>query len=363
MIPIERIDSRAYRVPTSGPEQDGTYAWSATTLVVVRATAGGTHGTGYSYGSAAMVPLIRDQLAPCVRSRDAMAVEQAWWSMIAEVRNVGRPGVASTAISAVDASLWDLKARLLGLSLVPLLGAVREAVPVYGSGGFTNSSVAELQQQLGQWADAGIRRVKMKVGAAPDDDVARVRSARAAVGDDVALMVDANGAYSRTQALGQATAFADLGVTWFEEPVSSDDLEGLRLLRDRVPAAVAIAAGEYGWDPWYFRRMLEAGAVDVLQADATRCLGITGFLAAGRLCDVFHVPLSAHTAPLLHAAVACCVRPLVHVEYFHDHARLEAMLFEGAGAPVNGQLLPDVSRPGLGFEFREADAEPFALTA
>jgi L-alanine-DL-glutamate epimerase-like enolase superfamily enzyme len=254
-----------------------------------------------------------------------------------------------------------LKARLLGLPLVRLLGAVRESVPVYGSGGFTSYSVGQLREQLGGWVAEGISRVKMKTGRDPGADLERVRAAREAIGPAAELFVDANGALTRKQALAFAEAFAELGVTWFEEPVSSDDLDGLRLLRDRAPAGMAIAAGEYGYDLFYFRRMLEAGAVDVLQADATRCGGITDFLRVGALCEAAPVPLSAHTAPSLHAHPCCALTPAVHVEYFHDHARIERMLFDGALQPVRGELHPDLSRPGLGLELKRTDAERFAV--
>jgi L-alanine-DL-glutamate epimerase-like enolase superfamily enzyme len=149
-------------------------------------------------------------------------------------------------------------------------------------------------------------------------------------------------------------------VSWFEEPVSSDDLAGLRLIRDRAPAGMAIAAGEYGFDSTYFRTMLEAGAVDVLQADATRCAGLSGFLEAGVLAAAHHVPLSAHTAPSIHAAACCALAAACHVEYFHDHVRVERMLFDGVLEPVNGALRPDRSRPGLGLEFKKSDAIQFA---
>jgi L-alanine-DL-glutamate epimerase-like enolase superfamily enzyme len=152
-----------------------------------------------------------------------------------------------------------------------------------------------------------------------------------------------------------------LGVTWFEEPVSSDDLEGLRLLRDRGPAGMAIAAGEYGYNLTYFRRMLDAGAVDVLQADASRCAGFTEFLRVAALCAAYQLPLSAHTAPSLHRHVACAAPALVHVEYFFDHERIEQMFFDGAATPVDGALRPDLSRPGMGLALKEADAAPYQI--
>ncbi len=355
------MEVRAYRVPTDAPESDGTYEWNATTLVVVEITAGGMTGLGYTYADTATATLIRDMLADVVRGRDAMNIPGAWSAMAAAIRNLGRPGIASMAISGVDSALWDLKARLLDLPLVTLLGAVHEAVPVYGSGGFTSYTNEQLQKQLAGWVDSGIGRVKMKIGRDRAADLARVRAARQAIGDQAELFVDANGAYTRKQALGSARQFADLGVTWFEEPVSSDDLEGLHLIREQGPAGMDITAGEYGYDLFYFRRMLEAGAVDVLQADVTRCGGITEFLRVGVLCQARSLPLSAHCAPTLHLHAACALPNICHLEYFHDHDRIEHMLFDGAPVPRGGKLGPDLSRPGLGIELKRQDAQRYAI--
>jgi L-alanine-DL-glutamate epimerase-like enolase superfamily enzyme len=358
---VSGVSVAAYTIPTDAPEADGTYAWDSTTLVTVEVHAAGHTGLGYTYADPATARLVRNSLAPVVTGRDPLDVPAAWAAMVRAVRNLGRPGVASMAISAVDAALWDLKGRLLGLPVVALLGAARDGVSVYGSGGFTSYTLDRLRQQLGGWAEVGFRRVKMKVGTLPGVDVERVRAAREAVGDGVGLFVDANGAYSRKQALAFAERFADLGVSWFEEPVSSDDLEGLRLIRDRGPAGVDVAAGEYGYDLPYFRRMLEAGAVDVLQADASRCGGLTGFLQVAPLCSARGLGLSAHCAPMLHRHVGCAALPVLHVEYFHDHARIEGMLFDGADPPRGGKLYPDRSRPGLGLEFKRADAERYRV--
>jgi len=361
-IALGKARASAYKVPTDGPESDGTLEWNSTTLVLVEVEAGGKCGIGYSYADEATGVLIRDMLADVLEGRDAMDIPGAWWTMAAAVRNVGRRGVAAMAISALDNALWDLKARLLDLPLVKLLGSVREAVPVYGSGGFTSYGDAWLREQLGGWAEAGIAMVKMKVGRDPQRDPERVKVARKAIGDEAQLFVDANGAYARKQALRMARVFAeDYDVRWFEEPVSSDDLEGLRLLRDRAPAGMDITAGEYGYDAGYFRRMLGVGAVDVLQADATRCGGITGYLRAAVLCDAFHVPLSAHCAPALHMHPACATQASRHIEYFHDHVRIEHLLFEGVPEPVDGRLHPDLSRPGAGITFKHADAEQYRI--
>ena len=359
-VAIDRIEVSAYTVPTDFPESDGTLEWNSTTLVVVRSFGGGKSGLGYTYANSATATLIQDLLSEVVKGQDAMAPASSWNAMVSRIRNLGRPGIASMAISAVDIATWDLKARLLNLPLANLLGTVRKSVAIYGSGGFTSYSEKQLQRQLGGWVEQGISRVKMKIGRDAPGDVRRVQAAREAVGPKTQLFVDANGAYSRKQALDQAKKFADANVSWFEEPVSSDDLSGLRLIRDRGPAGMDIAAGEYGYEAGYFRRMLGAGAVDVLQADATRCGGVTGFLQAAALCEAHHLPLSAHTAPSVHTHLGCATTPLRHLEYFHDHVRIENMFFDGVRLPVNGALSPDLTRPGMGIELKRADAQRFA---
>jgi L-alanine-DL-glutamate epimerase-like enolase superfamily enzyme len=358
---IAQLEAAAYTVPTDAPESDGTLEWNDTTIVVVHARAGDAAGVGYAYGSAAACGIVAEKFSGLIAGRDALDVAGAFVVMTRSVRNMGRAGVASTAISAVDVALWDLKARLLGQSLVGLLGAAREAIPIYGSGGFTSYSLDRLESQLAGWAAGGIGAVKMKVGRDAAADRDRVRAARAAIGPSAALFVDANGAYAHAQALAQAEAFAAHEVSWFEEPVSSDDLDGLRLVRDRAPAGMAIAAGEYGYDVRYFRRMAAAGAVDVLQADGTRCGGVTGFLQADAICDAWNLPLSAHTAPSLHAHLCCAAPRACNLEYFHDHVRLEERLFDGVLRPDRGVLRPDRSRPGLGIELKTKDAERYRV--
>ncbi|MEC5409934.1 enolase C-terminal domain-like protein [Paraburkholderia sp. MPAMCS5] len=357
--PLSRIRAQAYTIPTDKPEADGTIAWNSTTLVVVEIDAGGRTGLGYTYASASLVPLIEHMLAEAIEHRDAFDIPGAWLAMQRSVRNLGREGLAATAISAVDCALWDLKAKLLDLPLVRLLGRLRETVPIYGSGGFTTYTDDDLREQFSGWvADDGCRWVKMKIGSDPARDPHRVEVARAAIGEH-GLFVDANGALDVKQAAMYAAVFGEQRVSWFEEPVSSDDLAGLRRLRELVPRDMEIAAGEYGYTADYFRRMLEAGAVDVLQADASRCGGITGFMQAANLADVHHVALSAHCAPALHLHVACAVLRLRHQEWFHDHVRIEHMLFDGAPMPHDGVIAPDLSRPGCGLEFKQADAQRY----
>jgi L-alanine-DL-glutamate epimerase-like enolase superfamily enzyme len=351
---------KSFTIPTDFPESDGTLEWDRTTIVLVQVSGGGRQGLGYTYADTATASLIHDPLALYIKGMDAMSPPAVYMAMWRRLRNLGRPGVCSMAISAIDCALWDLKARLLDVPLVTLLGQVREAAPIYGSGGFTSYSDRQLAKQLSGWANQGIPGVKMKVGRDAQRDVERVRVARGAIGRHAELYVDANGAYNRKQALAQAEKFANFGVRWFEEPVSSDDLAGLRMMRDRAPALMDIVAGEYGYDIFYFRNMLSAAAVDVQQADITRCGGVTGFLQVAALCQAHNVPLSGHTAPALHTHIACAVTPFKNLEYFHDHVRIERMVFDGLPQLVDGALRPDLSRPGLGLEFKRRDAERFA---
>ena len=350
----------AYRVPTDRPESDGTLRWDATTLVLVEIAAGGQCGVGYTYSSAAAATLIRDQLFPAIDGTDPLNTRAAFDAMVCQTRNLGRPGIVSMGISAVDGALWDLKSKLLNVPLVALLGSVRDAVPVYGSGGFTSYSDDELSEQARGWVESGIARVKMKVGREPQRDLQRVAVVRAAIGA-AELFVDANGAYSRKQALAAMQQFADLGVTWMEEPVSSDDIAGLRLIRDANIPGMEVTTGEYGFHPPDFLRLLQAGAVDVLQADATRCGGVTGFLEVAALCNAFQIPLSSHCAPSLHAPLGCAVPNVRHIEYFHDHARIERMLFDGFVEPQAGVMRPSRDRPGWGLAFKHRDAEAFRI--
>lgn len=361
---VARVSAQAYAIPTDFPEADGTASWASTTIIVVHAEAADRSGIGYTYSDASAASLINMKLADVASGVDAMDPPSAWRAMQAAVRNLGREGLAATAISAVDTALWDLKAILLDQPLASLLGRYRVTVPIYGSGGFTTYDDRQLSKQLAGWVETeGCQWVKMKIGSDPERDPQRVAVAKRAIGS-AGLFVDANGAYGAKQAERLARAFAaDQDVRWFEEPVSSDDLHGLRQLRDHAPAGMEIAAGEYGYTLSYFRRMLEAGAVDVLQADATRCGGVTGFLQAASLCEAYHTDLSAHCAPSLHRHLGCAAPRFRHVEWFHDHVRIERMLFDGAPVPDGGVIAPDPSRPGLGLTFKREDARRFAVGA
>jgi L-alanine-DL-glutamate epimerase-like enolase superfamily enzyme len=360
---VEEVTASAYVIPTDAPEADGTLSWDATTMVLATARAGPVTGIGWTYAAAAARNAITDVLAGVVTGRGALDVPGACEAMIRAVRNIGRPGIAATAISAVDIALWDLKARLLACPLARLLGQARASVPIYGSGGFTSYDARQTRDQLAGWVERdNIPRVKIKIGEGWGGnecrDLERVALAREVIGDGAELYVDANGGYATGQAVRVADRMTGYGVTWFEEPVSSQDLAGLAAVRRQVLPDVA--AGEYSWSLADSARLIAAGAVDCLQLDATRCGGFTEFLRGAALAAAHNLPVSAHCAPNLHARVGVAVPGLRHVEYFHDHQRIERMLFDGALDPIGGTLTP-TTEPGLGMELREADADKYRL--
>jgi L-alanine-DL-glutamate epimerase-like enolase superfamily enzyme len=332
---------------------------------VASARAGDTVGLGWTYAGAGSRAVIETELSSVVVGADPMDIPGIWEAMARSCRNLGRPGTVSSAISAVDIALWDLKAKLLEVPLVHLFGRCTPAAPLYGSGGFTtydaSTTAAQLRTWVGEW---GIPRVKIKVGeswgSATERDLDRVALTREIVGDTVEVFVDANGGYSRKQAVRMGKRFSEEhGVVWFEEPVSSDDLAGLREVRDQTTADVA--AGEYGYDDAYFARMVASEAVDCLQIDVTRCGGYTPWLRVAALAAANNLEVSAHCAPNLHAPVAVAVPNLRHIEYFYDHYRLDPLLFDGTTQPNEGALAPRTDAHGHGLSLRPEGADQYRV--
>lgn len=356
---VEQLVVSAHIVPTEVPEADGTLSWDETVLVTVQLASAGVTGFGYTYADLSTARLIETRLGKIILGSSAWDIDRNHRAMFHALRNLGQDGIGAMGLSALDIALWDLKARLLGVPMLTLLGGIRNCVEIYASGGFTSYGHERLVSQLGGWRERGIAKMKIKIGSDPRRDHERVYVARDAIGVDCELFVDANGAYERKQALAQAHWLAAQRVSWLEEPVSSDDLVGLGSLVSHAPPSLEIAAGEYGYNLSYFQRMLQAQAVDVLQADATRCGGITGFMNVARLAELYQVPLSSHCAPALHVHLGCAAGHFRHLEYFHDHVRIEDNLFEGVPLLDAGRLSPVPSRPGLGIELRRAETERF----
>ncbi len=358
---ITALNVSVYTVPTDSPESDGTLKWNSTTMVLVQIQASDKMGLGYTYSDPAVGSVIEKKLKPLVIGQHPFNIPKIFDDLTAAIRNEGQCGLAYMAVSAVDNALWDLKANILQLPLCKLIGTVREEVLIYGSGGFTSYTNQQLESQLGGWANDGFHHVKMKIGRHPENDISRIAIARKAIGEKVDIFVDANGAYGIKQSVEQAEKFKEYNVKWFEEPVTSENLKGLHFIKHHAPASIKIAAGEYGYSYQYFLNMLKADAVDVLQADATRCGGITGFLKAGNLCEAFKLPFSFHCAPAIHMHASLCISAFYIGEYFHDHARIEQLFFDGFPKQIGGKLQPDLSRTGFGLEFKQQDAAQYQI--
>ncbi|GAL85946.1 mandelate racemase [Sporocytophaga myxococcoides] len=358
IVLVKHVHVSAYKIPTQTFEADGTLDWDHTILVYVEISGGGKTGIGYSYASYATAILIKEMLSERITGMNVFDIPSIGYQMIHAIRNQGRDGISSMAISAIDTALWDLKAKLLDISLVKLLGSLKEKVAVYGSGGFTNYSDQQLEDQVKLWQSFGMNKIKIKIGRNAIEDESRILKLQKYYGGKTEIFVDANGAYLKKEALYYSKRFAELGVVWFEEPVSSDDIDSLKYITEKVPPPINITAGEYGYNLFYFNRMLKERAVDILQIDASRCGGFSEMIKAINLAETYNIPVSTHCAPSLHLHVACATN-IIHMEYFFDHYKIEKELFDGAITPVNGYLKPDYSRPGIGLELKKKDAEKF----
>lgn len=356
-VRIEQVRTAVFTVPWEETESDGTLEWDSTTMITVEVEVGAERGLGYTYGDGSTAAFIESKLAGVVEGSDPMRPPATWAEMQRQIRNAGRPGLGALAVSAVDIALWDLKARLLGIPLADLLPRFHQRVPIYGSGGLTSYSRVRLAEELDTWVnELGIPRVKIKTARNPDEDPARLRLARKTIGDQAELFVDANGAFSRKQALEWARRYhEDYGVIYFEEPLTSEDREGLRWLREQGPPGIDVAAGEYEWDIPQLGEL--SGCVDILQADVTRVGGITNMLRADGIARARNLPFSAHCAPAISAHVCCAMQSVRHIEYFRDHVDCERLLLDGTRDPVDGCLEPDPDAPGHGLTISDRAGE------
>ncbi|MFT4081777.1 MAG: enolase C-terminal domain-like protein [Nocardioides sp.] len=357
---VEEVSTSAYTIPTDTPEADGTFAWRSTTMVCVELTAAGCTGLGWTYAPAPCAGLIAQTLAPRLIGLPAFAIPRCVRVMSTAIRDFGQVGLASYAESAVDVALWDLKARLLDVPLAALLGLVHDEVAVYGSGGFVTYDTATMTAQLRGWLEAGMGAVKIKIGERGGGnvrrDLARVGEAKQVLGD-AALFVDANGGYRRKQAIQVGRSLEAYDVAWFEEPVTSDDKEGLA--RASTSLDLDVAAGEYADDVYEMRRLCEV--VDCLQVDVTRCGGITGWLRAAAIASSYGLDVSGHCAPHAHLAAAAATQNVRHLEWFHDHARIECRFLDGAEDPQLGRLRARSPSIGHGYRLKEPDLAPYRV--
>jgi L-alanine-DL-glutamate epimerase-like enolase superfamily enzyme len=295
--------------------------------------------------------------------KDPFNIEQLWNDMFWAVRGYGRKGVAFYSISAVDIALWDLKAKALGLPLYKLLGPYAESVPIYGSGGWTNYTESELVAEMTGIVDRGIKRVKMKVGkdfgGSEREDIQRLAAVRKAVGDDVAVYVDANNGYYPKQAIYMAKEFEQFQVGWFEEPTLADDIPGLAEIRRAIN--IPVASGEQEYTKYGFRELIAGGAVDIAQPDVGKIGGVTEWMKAAHLAHAFNLPVAPHAVQLVHLHVCCATPNLKVVEYLVGAELVDKVWYTEFPEPKDGMWSPYPDRPGLGLELDPYSVEKYAV--
>ena len=378
MAKVVEVRAAALSIPLARPTRIATRMVLAREFVLVWIDADdGRTGIGYTYAGTVGGRVVRDAVRECLRpllvGQDAGLIEQHWAAMYQDSLLIGRRGALLRAISAVDIALWDLLAKAAGWPLYRLLGACRDAVPAYASGGYYRGDggergahdedpVAAIAAEMERYVALGFRDFKMKVGGAPlEVDVERVRAARRVVGPNARLALDANNAYrSVAEALRAARAFEAYDPWWFEEPLSPDDNAGHAELARHLE--MPVATGEIHQTRWEFRDLLERRAADILQPDAGVLGGVSEWLKVARAAQVFDVPVAPHWHADLHVHLAAAVANCLTVEYFwleEDIYNFERLLAERL--QPRGGLIALPQRPGLGLVLDEDAVARFTV--
>jgi L-alanine-DL-glutamate epimerase-like enolase superfamily enzyme len=318
---------------------------------------------GLGVGQPGARELIERTLKELLVGQDPLCHEKLWDDMFWRVRGFGRKGLAFCAISAVDIALWDLKGKAFGVPLYRLLGPYTDSVPIYGSGGWTHFTEAELvAEQLG-YVERGIPRVKMKVakdfGQAEAEDLRRLAAVRRAVGDGVEVYVDANNGYYAKQAIRLARRFEEYNVGWFEEPVLADDVAGLAAVARAID--LPVATGEHEYTKYGFRELIAQGGADIVQPDVGRVGGVTEWLKVAHLAHAFNLPVAPHAVQLVHLHLACATPNLKVVEYLGVAEEVDRVWYTEFPAPKDGRWSPSPDRHGLGLALDPTAVKLYAV--
>ena len=353
--------------PLAKPWQDGTTPPPGLSgrgqLFVHIHTDEGVEGLGIGQASPGVRQVVETGLKGVLIGQDPFHIERLWNDMFWQVRAYGRKGVAFCALSAVDIGLWDVKAKALGLPLYKLLGPYTESAPIYGSGGWTNLDPEDLVAEMMGYVEPGMNRVKMKVGKdfgrSEREDIQRLAAVRKAVGDDVAVYIDANNGYYPKQAIYMAREFEQFQVGWFEEPTLADDIPGLAEIRRAID--IPVASGEHEYTKYGFRELIAGGGVDIAQPDVGRVGGVTEWMKAAHLAHAFNLPVAPHAVQLVHLHVCCATPNLKVVEYLVGAERVDQVWYTEFPEPKDGMWSPYPDRPGLGLELDPHAVEKYAV--
>jgi D-arabinonate dehydratase len=314
-------------------------------------------GDTYGYGAAKVCSmLIRENLTPFLLGQDPLDNERLWEAMYYGTQQYGRKGLVVRAISAVDIALWDIKGKKAGMPIYKLLGAFRDRVPVYISGGYyrRGEGLKELQAEMEHWAEAGYRGVKMRVGMlSVREDMERIRIARKALGDEAYLMMDAEFLWDDANAaIRSIKAFEEFNPYWIEGPCPLNKI--LEHARIRKAVSTPIATGGQEYTRWGFFEWIRAEAIDIIQADAIVVGGITEWLKVAHMADVFGLRVSPHENWNIHSHLVAATPNALFVEYFDPAAEIKVFdrIIKDPVRPVDGYIAPP-SNPGYGVTFDE----------
>ena len=361
MAKIERIEILQVDLSPKVTRTDAIQSFVKQETPIVRiACDDGATGTGYTYtigtGGSSVVALLRDHLAPRLVGRDSTQIEGLWKDLFFHTHATAVGAITSLALAAIDTALWDLKCRRANQPLWKCAGGAKDAVPVYTTeGGWLHHPLAQLVDEAVAAKAKGFRGAKLKVGKPSiAEDLRRLVAVREAVGDDFEVMVDANQAFTVSEALRRAHAYAPAGLAWLEEPLPAEDLAGHVELAAR--ATMPIAVGESIYSIQHFREYLERDACSIVQVDCARIGGITPWLKVAHLAESFGVAVCPHFLMELHVSLAAAVPNGAWVEYIPQLDELTTsrlVVQDGCAVP------PDT--PGLGIDWDYAAIERRAV--
>jgi L-alanine-DL-glutamate epimerase-like enolase superfamily enzyme len=358
---IERVDILQVDLTPQVVRSDAIQSFVAQETPIVRITcADGAQGIGYSYtigtGGSSVVALLRDHLAPRLIGRDAAQIERLWKELFFHTHATAVGAITSLALAAIDTARWDLKCRRASQPLWQCAGGAQPRVPVYTTeGGWLHHSRAQLVDEAQAARAGGFRGAKIKVGRPTiAEDVDRLGAVREAVGGSFEIMVDANQAFTVSEARRRALAFAPFGLAWLEEPLPAEDVSGHVELAAMAPMPIAV--GESLYHPSHFRDYLERRACSIVQVDCARIGGITPWLKVAHLAEAFNLAVCPHFLMELHVSLTAAVPNGAWVEYI---PQLDAITTSRMAIDDGYAIAP--SSPGLGIDWNFAAIDDAAV--